>query len=101
MKFLFLALAVLLVLFQMFTVCRGRKSCWTKKRQCRKDCKHGEQLKVSCKNGNYCCIPNKTDSQPHRPTQGLTSKTQNLDDDIQAYIPDIPIIISGANKNLK
>ncbi|KAJ1076883.1 hypothetical protein K5549_017447, partial [Capra hircus] len=72
MKFLLLTLTVFLILFQMLPVCRGRKSCWIIKGHCRKDCKSGEQVKKPCRNGDYCCVPSKTVSQPQRPTQTTT-----------------------------
>uniref|UniRef100_A0A8C4L1I5 Beta-defensin n=1 Tax=Equus asinus TaxID=9793 RepID=A0A8C4L1I5_EQUAS len=59
-------------------ICRGRTSCWIVKGHCRKDCKFGEQVKKPCKNGDYCCIPTKTDFQPHRPIQAPTRNSQTV-----------------------
>uniref|UniRef100_A0A8D0JHK1 Beta-defensin n=1 Tax=Sus scrofa TaxID=9823 RepID=A0A8D0JHK1_PIG len=95
MKFLLLTLTVFLILFQMLPVCRGRKSCWIMKGHCRKECKSGEQIKKPCRNGDYCCIPNKTDSQPHRPTQAPTRKSQTFNNNLKenALLENVPVVI--------
>ncbi|XP_043336513.1 beta-defensin 118-like [Cervus elaphus] len=97
MKFLLLTLSVFLILFQMLPVCRGRKSCWIIKGHCRKDCKSGEQVKKPCRNGDYCCVPSKTDSQPHRPTQATARKYQTFTDKMKrnAFLEQIPIILNN------
>nr|DAB41694.1 TPA_exp: beta defensin OBD117 [Ovis aries] len=94
MKFLLLTLTVFLILFQMLPVCRGRKSCWIIKGHCRKDCKSGEQIKKPCRNGDYCCVPSKTVSQPQRPTQTTTRKYQTFTDKMKsnALLEQIPVI---------
>uniref|UniRef100_A0A452SDY9 Beta-defensin n=1 Tax=Ursus americanus TaxID=9643 RepID=A0A452SDY9_URSAM len=66
-----------LLSFEMI-FCGGQKSCWIIKGHCRKNCKSGEQVKKPCKNGDYCCIPSKTNSQPHRPTQPLTRRCRTV-----------------------
>ncbi|XP_058535632.1 beta-defensin 122-like [Ochotona princeps] len=80
MKISLVTLTVFLMLFQMFSVCRSRKSCWIIKGHCRQDCKAGERMKKPCRNGDYCCIPNKTDSQPYKPPQTPIRKAHSFHD---------------------
>uniref|UniRef100_A0ABI8AE96 Beta-defensin n=1 Tax=Felis catus TaxID=9685 RepID=A0ABI8AE96_FELCA len=74
-------------------VCGGQKSCWIMKGHCKKACK-SYMVKKPCKNGDYCCIPSKTDSQPHRPTQAPTKKSQILSTDLEGNVWEhVPIAI--------
>uniref|UniRef100_A0A8D1N963 Beta-defensin n=2 Tax=Sus scrofa TaxID=9823 RepID=A0A8D1N963_PIG len=95
MKFLYLWYDKYNCLSLLFSVCRGRKSCWIMKGHCRKECKSGEQIKKPCRNGDYCCIPNKTDSQPHRPTQAPTRKSQTFNNNLKenALLENVPVVI--------
>uniref|UniRef100_A0A8C9DEP0 Beta-defensin n=1 Tax=Prolemur simus TaxID=1328070 RepID=A0A8C9DEP0_PROSS len=81
MKFLYLWYINYLSL--LFSVYRGRQFCWIMKGHCRQNCKPGEQVKKSCKNGDYCCIPSKTYSQPYRPSQGPSKKDETFNNDLR------------------
>uniref|UniRef100_A0A8C0JS89 Beta-defensin n=1 Tax=Canis lupus dingo TaxID=286419 RepID=A0A8C0JS89_CANLU len=91
---------VLIIDTLLFSVCRGQKSCWIIKGHCRKNCKSGEQVKKPCKNGDYCCILSKTDSQPHRLTQAPTGKSQILSTDLEGndVLEHVPLVIMRQGK---
>uniref|UniRef100_G1TUU6 Beta-defensin n=1 Tax=Oryctolagus cuniculus TaxID=9986 RepID=G1TUU6_RABIT len=100
MKSLLLTLTACVVLFQTFSVCRGRKSCWVIKGHCRKNCKSGEHVKQPCKNGNYCCTPSKADPQPHGAPPAPTRKAQSFHDNMK-NVKNFPVVLSINDNNVE
>uniref|UniRef100_H0XV57 Beta-defensin n=1 Tax=Otolemur garnettii TaxID=30611 RepID=H0XV57_OTOGA len=84
MKFLYLCYLSLL-----FSASRSGKSCWFLKGHCKQNCKPSEQVKKPCKNGDYCCMPSKTESQPHRSLQAPTKKTQTFNNGLRENIRNL------------
>jgi hypothetical protein len=79
-----------------FSVYRAGKACWTIRGHCRKNCKSGEEVKKPCNNGDYCCVPSRTDTPSHR----LAPRTHGESGYMATYIQNLPIEVITDNDDL-